>query len=428
MTQYVTLTVMLVVVVAIAAVAVVMLRKHVIRLIEILREFRSGVAAAAENRALLILATQQLGQRSFPQIETNTSVFADGQWERIAGAGKGWPADTYYKVRGLAAFGGDVYASLTGPRQDGPLGEVWRFSQNKWSCIAGGAVGPWKEPSSVDHLFSSKGNLFAAEKHCVWRMKGESWAALRDGLELDHKSGPYCFADWKGSVVLGQWGNPRVAVLSEDDRWSYLPLPQGGWGVHARTIYCMVEWRGHLYVGTGTGKLYGPGAAIWRYDGEHWEKIAGGGLRGSWAQTGIPFVLALATFEDRLIATVSRPADTASGASNVWAFDGDRWGAVAIGASPQLMSESLIMNDVVTYGGRLIVATGHADRRAAQVWELGAGETWRPVGPSELSKPGQGEGGWWVYRLFVDGPYLYIATAGHHGAAGVFRFAPSRGS
>jgi hypothetical protein len=425
MTYFVTLATTLVVVVAIAA---VMLRKHVVRVVEVLREVRSGVASAAENRALLILATQQLGQRGFPQIETNTSAFAGGQWEQIAGSGKGWPADTYYKVRGLAALDGDIYASLTGPRQDGPLGEVWQFSQNRWTCVAGGSIGPWNEPSSVDHLFSSQGYLFAAEKHGVWRMNGGTWAALSDGLDLDAKSGPYCFADWKGRVVLGQWGNPLVAVLSDNDRWSYLPLPKGGWGDHTRTIYCLTEWRDHLYAATGTGKLSGPGATIWRYDGEHWEKIAGGGLRGSWTQTGIPFVLALTAFEDRLIATVSRPVDTPSGASNVWAFDGDRWGAVGIGASPQLMSESLIMNDVVTYNGRLVVATGHADRQPAQVWELGTGETWRPVGPTELSMPGQGEGGWWVYRLFVDGPHLYAATAGHHGAAGVFRFAPSRGN
>lgn len=398
------------------------LRNWPARIRNYLRDLRSGALAAKEAHALLTVAVQRLGQFPPPRIDGEASVFAGGHWEQLAGSGKAWPENTYYKVRGLAVLDEDLYASLTGPQQDGSLGEVWRYSGNRWTCVASGDAGPWSGPSSVDHLFVYGGRLLAAERRCVWQLENGQWTQLGLGLEVDQKCGPYCFADWQGQVVMGQWGKPRVAVLGPDNLWSYLPDPVGGWGPGARTIYCLLSWRGLLYAATGTGKLSGDGATIWRYDGSRWEKIGGGGIRGSWSQSGIPFVLSMCEFNDCLVATLSRPDHTPAGASNVWAFDGERWGALAVGAAPRLMADSLIMNDAVTFRGRLVVATGHADRRAAQLWELGHDVAWHPVGPAELSTPGVGSGGWWVYRLLTDGRYLYAATAGHQGAACVFRF------
>ncbi len=398
------------------------LRRWPARIRRYMREIQAGALAARETHALLAVAAQRLGEAKPPRIEGEASVFSGGRWECVGGAGLGWPADTFYKVRGLAVLDSDLYASLTGPRQDGPLGEVWRLSAEKWRRIGGGDTGPWPAPSSVDHLFVYAGRLLVAERGGVWQFADERWTPLSQGLDFDDKCGPYCFAEWGDRVVMGQWGQPRVAVLGEDGRWSYLPTPDDGWGKGARTIYCLLSWRGHLYAATGTGKLTGPGATVWRYDGTSWEKVGGSGLRGSWSQAGIPFVLSLCEFDNRLVATVSRPTDTPSGVSNVWAFDGDRWGALAVGAAPRLMEDSLIMNDAIVFDGRLVVATGHSDRQAAQLWELGAGSRWQPVGPVELAQPGSGEGGWWVYRLCAEGRHLYAATAGHRGAAHVFRF------
>lgn len=396
--------------------------KGLARLRKFMSEVQLGARAASENQSMLIVATQQFGHARPPLIEDGPSVFSAGGWERLGGSGKGWPTDKYYKVRGLAVVGEHLYASLTGPRQDGPLGEVWCHSNNEWTSVADANIGPWRGPSSVDHLFADDGYLFAAERRGVWRLKNEHWTALSDGLELDEICGPYCFAHWRGAVVMGQWGKPRVAILSKDGHWSYLPNPNEGWGVNTRTIYCLLPWRGHLYAATGTGKMSGPGATVWRYDGVQWEKVAGGGLRGSWVQTGIPFVLSLIAFQDRIVATLSRPESTPLGASNIWVFDGERWGALAVGASPKLMTDSLIMNDAAVYKGRLVVATGHSTRSPAELWELGPGVAWNAVGPPELVEPGIGDGGWWVYRMHVDGPHLYATTAGHRGAAGVFRF------
>jgi hypothetical protein len=88
------------------------------------------------------------------------------------------------------------------------------------------------------------------------------------------------------------------------------------------------------------------------------------------------------------------------------------------------MAQSLIMNDAIDYRGHLVVATGHGERRAAAIWALADGEVWRSVGPERLNHPGQGEGGWWVYRLCTDGHCLYASLAGHQGAAAVLRFTP----
>jgi hypothetical protein len=82
------------------------------------------------------------------------------------------------------------------------------------------------------------------------------------------------------------------------------------------------------------------------------------------------------------------------------------------------------MNDAVVYKGRLVVATGHATRKSAQIWVLDDAKCWQPVGPPEMLTPYPSEGGWWVYRLYTDGEHLYAATAGHCGAAKVFCFTP----
>lgn len=353
--------------------------------------------------------------------------FTSGRWSLLAGDGKGWAADTFYKVRGLALHKGVLHASLTGPKADGPGGQVWRLSEGVCTQVGGDLASSWRaDDSFVDHLFSMDDNtLLAAEKTGVWRLSDGQWTHISQGLALDETCGPYSFATWEGQVVMGQWGHPRVAQWGTDSQWAYLPDPEGGWGAGVRTIYCLVAFKGMLYVGTGTGKLTGPASAVWRYDGTSWEKVGGAGIRGSWSREGIPFVLSLTVLGECLVATISRPDETPAGASSVWLFDGDRWGPLAAGATPALMAESLIMNDAVVYKGRLVVATGHASRKPAQVWMLNDAQCWEPVAPPELLTPSPGEGGWWVYRLHTDGERLYASTAGHRGAAKVFCFTPA---
>jgi hypothetical protein len=408
----------------------VVLRHWTQRLRGEVRQLRTaaGAVRAIEEQMELLYQTA----RPAPTLPEpgNGSPFDKGAWSVLAGDGAGWTADTFYKVRGLAVHDGMLLAGLTGPNADGPLGQVWRFDGQAWSQVGGDIGGSWNaDQSFVDHLHSKgSAGLFVAEKTGVWRLQSDRWTLMRDGLELNDKCGPYSFADWNGNLVMGQWGHPRVALLGNDGRWSYLPDPKEGWGAGVRTIYCLVAWNGYLYAGTGTGKFTGPASAVWRYDGQRWEKVGGSGVRGSWAREGIPFVLSLTIFGDRLVATLSRPDNTHSAASNVWVFDGEHWGALAVGATPALMAGSLIMNDAIVFQGRLVVATGHGTRDRAQIWELASGQCWRPVGPPALDVPAQGDGGWWVYRLCTDGQHLYASTAGHRGAARVLRFTSTDGN
>jgi hypothetical protein len=410
--------------------AAVQLRRWLPRLRAEFRQLRAAARAveamAAERE--LGYQLQMAGQTPALPSPSGASPFDGGRWTVLAGDGgsRGWPADTFYKVRGLAMHRGALHASLTGPKADGPGGQVWRLSDEACTQVGGDIAGSWRaDDSFVDHLFSLDDHtLLAAEKTGVWRLSDGQWAHISEGLALGEKCGPYSFASWNGRVVMGQWGHPRVAQLGENHQWTYLPDPEGGWGTGVRTIYGLVAFKGMLYAGTGTGRLTGPASAVWRYDGTSWEKVGGAGIRGSWAREGIPFVLSLTVFGECLVATVSRPDNTPSGASSVWLFDGDRWGPLAAGATPALMAESLIMNDAIVYKGRLVVATGHASRKPAQVWLLDDANCWRPVGPVELGNPGPGEGGWWVYRLHTDGERLYASTAGHRGAARVLCFTP----
>lgn len=404
----------------------IVLRRRIPQLRHEWREMRTAARTVITLSNGLELAYQLQMAKYTPPLPqpTGPSPFDAGRWSVLGGEGLGWPADSFYKVRGLAMHKGILHASLTGPKADGPGGQVWRLTEGNPTQVGGDVAGSWRaDDSFVDHLFSADADtLLAAEKTGVWRLVDEHWQHVSEGLELDDKCGPYGFAAWEGRTVMGQWGRPRVAVLGADDQWSYLPDPEGGWGTGVRTIYCLASFKGMLYAATGTGKLTGPASAVWRYGGTSWEKVGGAGIRGSWSREGIPFVLSLTVFGECLIATISRPEDTPAGASSVWVFDGDRWGPLAVGATPALMAESLIMNDAVVFKGRLVVATGHASRRPAQVWVLDNANCWQAVGAPELEAPGAGEGGWWVYRLHTDGEHLYASTAGHQGAAKVFCF------
>jgi hypothetical protein len=391
-----------------------------------LRTLRIG-SHASQATALQLEALYQMAHRPVElDVPAGPSPFEGGTWDTIGGDGAGWAGDAYYKVRGLAVHQGALFASVTGPRADGPNGHVWRFTGQNWQQAGGNVGGSWAaDQSFVDHIYSMGADgLFAAEKSGVWRLHEDRWTHLCDGLELNDQCGPYGFAQWDGKLVMNQWGRPRVAVKDDAHAWSYLPDPADGWGAGVRTIYCLAEWNGALYAGTGTGSYRSASGAVWRHDGRQWEKIGGGGIRGSWSRDGIPFVLSLTPFGAYLVATLSRPAGTPGAASNVWLFDGQRWTPLAVGATPALMGQSLIMNDAIVFQDRLVVATGHDTRRPAQLWELGADQCWRAIDCPALETPGEGEGGWWVYRLCSDGRQLFASTAGHRGAARVLRFTP----
>jgi len=343
----------------------------------------------------------------------------------IGGDGNGWRADTFYKVRGLAWHGDRLYASVTGPRSDGERGEVWSWNRRAWRREDGEADGPWPASQFVEHLFSHDGWLFAATSGGVWRLRDRRWEDVTGDLAFDDKRGGYAFAAWRGGLAMSFWGEPGVAVF-DGQRWQRLAGPSGGWGRGTRTVYCLQSFEDRLYAGTGTGRLTGPAASVWRFDGSSWERIAGGGERGSWSREGIPFVLSLREHAGFLIATLSRPPGTLARTSSAWAFDGRDWRPLGTGPVPPLMARSLIMNDSEVVGGRLIVATGDGQGRVAQVWELEASQRWRPVGGEVFSaERTDGAGGYWIYRLCSASGDLYAGTAGHKGAARVYRFSPS---
>ena len=376
--------------------------------------------SGADARAARSLVDRQLRRGPAPlALPAPASVPLRGAWQQIGGDGKGWAAGEFYKVRGLAWQRGRLYASVSGPATDGPRGEIWAWDGASWERLAT----PWDGGSSfVEHLFVHDERLYAAERGGVWVHDRGQWHALRDEVTVAGVSGPYAFGSWRGDVAVTFWGAPAVMAHSSNG-WRRLPDPAGGWGESVRTVYCVHEHGGALYAGTGTGKFVGPGPAVWRFDGRAWEKIAGGGVRGSWSQGGIPFVLSMTTYGGMLIATTSRPPSTPPQATNIWAFDDAQWHPVGAGKVPELMARSLIANDSAAYESRLIVATGDGKHRDAEVWQLQADHGWRAIGAGAFRSQGaEGAGGYWVYKLCAAGDALFAGTAGHRGAARVFRF------
>lgn len=387
----------------------------------LLRDVREMRAAVEEMRSLVVHLVQTV--RAPALLPDPPTPFAAGDWEQIGGDGLGWQGDEFYKVRSIVCDGGQLYASLTGPRQDGPQGEVWCLSEGNWRCIGGNDDRAWPaSPAFVDQLAMHQGVLYAGASHGLWRWKDGAWMLVEGSAGAD--AGIYAFADGPEGLALSFWGRPGVALL-RDGRMERLPGPEGGWGEEARTVYSLCYFRGQLYAATGTGRLRGEGGMVFRYDGRTWERIGGCGIRGSWSVPAVPFVLSLRVFGNRLIATLSRPSDLPAAASNVWTFDGETWLPVGVGHTPALMASSLIMNDAIVYHGRLVVATGDSSHRDARVWSLEAGQRWQDISGTALARPlDRYPGGAWIYCLATDGISLYAGTAGHQGAARIFRFRP----
>jgi hypothetical protein len=271
-----------------------------------------------------------------------------------------------------------------------------------------------------------EGDLYAAISAGIWRLSEGRWSDITAPLIVHAKAGPYAFASTSLGLGVSFWGEPGVA-LYEEAGWRRLPNPTGGWGAGVRTVYCLAEFRGQIYVGTGTGKLSGLGSSVYRYDGQTWEKVGGGGVRGSWTAQGIPFVLSLRVFGNSLIATLSRPHHTSAAASNVWAFDGAEWRPIGVGRTPDLMGRSLIMNDALVYRRTLVVATGDSHMRRPRVWALDHEQRWHDTSGDALSDSSNTRpGGLWIYSLATDNVSLYAGTAGYQGSAKVFRFAPDQ--
>ena len=373
----------------------------------------------------LILYQQNRTHPVFPP-HHDESPFGAGEWKKIGGDGIGWEVDAFYKVRGLAWCNGSLFASVTGPKTDGPRSEVWRWNDRRWTLTGGrGKAASRGRTSFVDHLSCYGGRIYSANAGGIWRLDDDEWHDVTGCLRVNENENgsAYVFCEWRGKLVVGFWGVPTVAVFDQGD-WTEIRPPVCGWGSNVRTIYCLAAYRDALYVGTGTGKLAGSSSTVWRYDGNLWEQVAGDGIRGSWIQEGLPFVLSLTVFGTHLIATLSRPPETPAPTSSVWAFDGDEWMPIASGRTPELMVKSMIVNDSIVYGGRLVVATGDGAHRRAEVWELDGHGGWKNVGGEVFRAPDNGhDGGYWIYRLCTDGRgSLFASTAGHQGAARVFQF------
>lgn len=378
----------------------------------------------ADLQNLCLVLYQQHRTRPVFPAHDDASPFTAGDWKQIGGDGMGWEDDIFYKVRGLAWCDGSLFAAVTGPKPDGPRGEVWRWRAERWTLI----TGPESAPDTigtpfVDHLFCYDRHIYSANARGIWRLDEHEWQDVTGCLPVSESGSAYAFCEWREQLVVSLWGTPAVAIFDGND-WSEIRPPDGGWGGNVCTIYCLAVYEGALYIGTGTGRFTGPSSKIWRYDGKIWEQVAGDGIRGSWIQEGIPFVLSLTVFGPYLVTTLSRPPGTPVQTSNIWAFDGDEWMPIASGRTPERMAHSMIANDSIVYGGRLVVATGDGKRRLADVWELGGDDGWRSVGSEVFRAPSSGHpGGYWIYRLCTDDlGRLFAATAGHQGAARVFQY------
>jgi len=374
-----------------------------------------------------------------------------GQWIMVGGQGinGSWAADRFDMVRGLAVYKGDLFASLSGPKEGDA--QVWRFDGSKWEQVAGDGVRrswPTGSKRRVNALLSDGGHLHAGvgSPHRlgaaeVWRFDGQGWELI-GGKGLKGSWGPdkddiaYTLAVLGGDIYVGllseDTGGRAYVYRYDGKRWIRIAGKKefGSWaeGEGYQGIFKLFVHEGHLYAATW-GRL--PGTSdIWRFNGQKWEQVGGDEVRGSWKGHTVGWIESLASHQGKLIAAlVSRTSDFGS-AAPIWGFDGNRWQPVAGDRVSASWNESKIFRGLIVHEGSLCVGTG-GKAGTSSLWKLQDGDRWEQIagrglngswgasGP--LTKVGK-EAFEWVDVVTIHNGDLVVGLAGYPGAAQVWRY------
>ena len=164
------------------------------------------------------------------------SPFSEGIWENLTGP---WDASKTMFTKAIAGFEGDLYVGLgTSERAALPL---WRFDGKNWDHVPG----PW----------------------------GQNYR------------GVYSIHGHNGDLYVGTEGENAEVWRLADGRWSNI---SGNW-VEYSSAYSMAEFDGALFLGLKAKdwRKNGHNGALFRFQGEVWEKIGGDGINGSWSGGGV---------------------------------------------------------------------------------------------------------------------------------------------
>lgn len=397
----------------------------------------------ARQESILRLAAMRAKreQHSLGPAQVASSRFSfEGNWERFAGPGvvAGWPHD-YERSKALGVHRDHLYVGLSKPGRAAP--QVWRTDGTRWARVGGGDLVPaWTSLKQVTAFASVGGKLIAALDDTIWAFDATGWRRIGGG-GLGWPAGAYANAyalAVKGDTLyVGMHGGEAAVYALAGGQWRKLAGSgiRGSWSdTRYKGIYELwLHSDGYLYAGL----VANPGpTAVFRYDGERWEKVGGDGVNGSWSFPGFTYAFSFASHDGRLIVSMNRHPMIEEDFSSVWSFDGRSWRPVGLGQVPALWGEMHSYNAVASYRGLLLIGAGGIPAGNASVWAMREG---RPVlvgGRGVNGSWGDGErdvfdlldhaNNDYVYRIVEWRGDLIVGFGDDPGSAQLWRFRPTR--
>lgn len=336
----------------------------------------------------LAVHQHQRGDAPFAKPEGTSSFQSPNSWRQIGGNGIGgsWGGACFQKAKAIEIHEGYLFVGLFGPAS-GCVG-VWRYDGQTWAR----SIGPesnvnWAKLDYVQVLHSAHGRLYAGINGEVWILENGQWRrALRTNEKFPwpHGTAAYSMNHDGNALLVGLTGGRSRVFRYAEGQWSEMSAGLNQ-GKEAGIYELHRHSDGMIYAGTMSS--LGP-ASVYRWKGSAWEKIGGGGLRGSWISPGSTYALSFTSFQGRLIVTLNRNPQVPGKFVSVWAFDGEAWNPVGSQHVPHLWSQTDNFNASAVYRERLYVGSGGRPAGNASVWELAPGRAWRLVG-------GHGQFGSW---------------------------------
>jgi hypothetical protein len=188
---------------------------------------------------------------------------------------------------------------------------------------------------------------------------------------------------FNGILYAGTWGTAQVWHTENGTSWTQLLTT---WSVSNTDVIDMIEYNGHLYVGTSNAA----GGELWRTDGTTWEQVVSGGFGDAMNVS----MNNIAVFSNALYVATQNSSDdhqvwrSMSGDAGSWSKVVDHLGGYGV---------------MQVYKNQLYLGMG-GDK--AELWRTSNGLAWTPI-----FTDGLGEENPFVASMAAFNGYLYIGMA-----------------